>query len=413
MPSRLSTLYPKILQLAQLFGTNVPSATMEVTTSAPNTTFTIAALAASYVTTINWGDGTTDEVTTEEAEFAHEYADAGTYTITFPDAGAITQFAYWDSGLTINSADIVHMSGLKQFEVYEVEGVFNTRDVRGWRPDKFVYESSLGSFTVDSSDLVYWNPEYFDLSYTDTVSGRFDSADIAHWRPQTFYFGRFLGEVSLGGRLDLGDMTDWRPIVFGVYAVKDESFAYVLNSADVADWRPENFSLWQLGPGNDNLADTTGIFDTADVAAWELQTGDYGYSVFALDTLPSTVTVTVDLNDFENWNPQDFFVRTMSHADVTVRTGIISTWTNLETFNLSNAGLSQSDVNTLLSELYAQAQVKTSEGAAVIDLRNNAVPSGTYQSACPPTTGKEFAYALLNDPCTVIAHPYTSVLYDA
>lgn len=107
------------------------------------------------------------------------------------------------------------------------------------------------------------------------------------------------------------------------------------------------------------------------------------------------------------------YVTTMSHADVTVRTGIVSTWTNLETFNLSNAGLSQSDVNTLLSELYAQAQVKTSEGAAVIDLRNNAVPSGTYQSACPPTTGKEFAYALLNDPCTVIAHPYTSVLYDA
>lgn len=413
MPSRLSLMYSKILHLAQPFGTRVFSATMEVTTSEPNTTLTIAALAASYATVIDWGDGSTDEITAEEAELAHEYVDAGTYTITFPDAGAITQFAYWDSGLTINSADIVHMSGLKRFEVYEIEGVFNTRDVRGWRPDTFIYESSLGSVIVDSSDLVYWAPVYFDLSYTDNVSGRFDSADISHWRPQTFYFGRFLGEVSLSGRLDLGDMTDWRPNIFGVYAVKDENFAYILNSADVADWRPTSFSLWQLGTHNNNLADTSGVFDSTDVANWNMQASEDVYASFDLDTLPSTVSVIVDFNHFNGWNLNNFTLRTTPHADVTVRTGVIPDWTYLRGFYMSGMGLSQTEVNTLLSELYAQAQVRVSTGSAEVGLQTNTAPSGTHQAACPPTTGKEFAYQLVNDTCSVITNPYTSVQFDA
>lgn len=125
--------------------------------------------------------------------------------------------------------------------------------------------------------------------------------------------------------------------------------------------------------------------------------------------MPSTVAVSIDFDHFANWNPQYFSVRTMPHAVVTVRTGVISTWSHLMGVYMSGMGFSQAQVDMLLSELYEQAQIKTTTEYLEIALQSNASPSGVHQSACPPTTGKEFAYALVNDPCNVIEFPYTSV----
>ncbi len=64
--------------------------------------------------------------------------------------------------------------------------------------------------------------------------------------------------------------------------------------------------------------------------------------------------------------------------------------------------LSQAQVDAILLGLWDGLATRAASGGT-IDLAGggNAAPSGIYQAACPPTTGKEAAYELLNDTCLV------------
>ena len=66
--------------------------------------------------------------------------------------------------------------------------------------------------------------------------------------------------------------------------------------------------------------------------------------------------------------------------------------------NLANNGLSQSVVDGILNAMYA-ARASYTDATPVLTIGGtNAAPSGVYQSVTPPTTGKEAAYDLVNDP---------------
>ena len=69
-------------------------------------------------------------------------------------------------------------------------------------------------------------------------------------------------------------------------------------------------------------------------------------------------------------------------------------------YRYNSCSLSQSDVDDVLAGIYAR---RASFTDATPDLQiggTNAAPSGTYQDGDPPTTGKEYAYELENDPET-------------
>jgi hypothetical protein len=66
-------------------------------------------------------------------------------------------------------------------------------------------------------------------------------------------------------------------------------------------------------------------------------------------------------------------------------------------------GLSQAQVDAVLRDVYTAAQSRTASGGTWKLDGSNAAPSGVYAAACPPTTGKEYAYELINDSCGVIA----------
>jgi hypothetical protein len=74
------------------------------------------------------------------------------------------------------------------------------------------------------------------------------------------------------------------------------------------------------------------------------------------------------------------------------------------------AALTQTEVDNILLGLYAGFASKTVTGGT-IDLlgQGNAAPSGVLQAQCPPTTGYEAAYELVNDSCGVSTKHYTSV----
>jgi len=63
-------------------------------------------------------------------------------------------------------------------------------------------------------------------------------------------------------------------------------------------------------------------------------------------------------------------------------------------------GLTQAEVDAVLLGFYDAFPSKTNTGGTInLNGGGNAAPSGTYRAACPPMTGKEAAYELLNDSC--------------
>jgi len=59
---------------------------------------------------------------------------------------------------------------------------------------------------------------------------------------------------------------------------------------------------------------------------------------------------------------------------------------------------SQADLDDILARLYADRALFTYANPVLNIAGGNPPPSGVYQNANPPTTGKEFAYKLVNDP---------------
>jgi len=59
---------------------------------------------------------------------------------------------------------------------------------------------------------------------------------------------------------------------------------------------------------------------------------------------------------------------------------------------------SQADLDDILARLYADRALFTNANPTLNIAGGNPPPSGVYQDANPPTTGKEYAYKLVNDP---------------
>jgi len=76
--------------------------------------------------------------------------------------------------------------------------------------------------------------------------------------------------------------------------------------------------------------------------------------------------------------------------------------------------LTQAQVDNVLAQLYAGFATRTASNGT-INLSNyysyyaNAAPSGVYQAACPPDTGKEYAYELLNDSCDISSKHWSTI----
>lgn len=69
----------------------------------------------------------------------------------------------------------------------------------------------------------------------------------------------------------------------------------------------------------------------------------------------------------------------------------------LQNFLIYNNGLSQAAVDSVLLQIYTQRASFTFASPLLQIHGTNAAPSGVYQYAATPTTGKEMIYALVND----------------
>ena len=157
----------------------IPAARFLVTTTGAQT-LTLNSFGGSREIVVSWGDGSSSSYA-GTALRTHNYAGAGTWTVTISDPLAVTVFDVRDNKITLNSADIMSLTNVETFIAIALKaGTFSSADVSAWRPTNFQLSSMPAGFggTFSSADVSAWRPTYFYLysmpaGYVVTAGGGF------------------------------------------------------------------------------------------------------------------------------------------------------------------------------------------------------------------------------------------------
>jgi hypothetical protein len=182
-------------------------------------------------------------------------------------------------------------------------------------------------------------------------------------------------------------MIDWRPTTWHCYIMPTGS-TITIDSADMIDWRPTIWRCYSMPTGS------TITIDSADMIDWRPTT-------WHCYIMPTGSTITIDSADMIDWRPTTWRCYSMPTGSTFAFTvSDFAGWTECNDFRAQNNALTEAQVDTILNGLYQASIVpRTGTGGTINVGGTNAAPSGIYQAQCSPTTGKEFAYELLNDSC--------------
>ncbi len=191
-------------------------------------------VATGETVTVDWGDGATTAISSDTTNIAHQYASAGTYTVTFLGTEHFTRLS-WHSAAYL-SGDLSGWgpylpSGLTDLRLYSNDF---SGDLSGWGP---YLPSGLERLYLDrnefSGDLSGWGP-YLPSSLTHLYLYSNDfSGDLSGWGP---YLPSSLTHLYLYSNEFSGDLSGW-----GQYLLS--SLAYLLLysnefSGDLSGWGP-------------------------------------------------------------------------------------------------------------------------------------------------------------------------------
>ena len=175
----------------------------------------------------------------------------------------------------------------------------------------------------------------------------------------------------------------------------------IINSADMAHLKLSSqlyLSFPQAG---------TYAIDSSDFAGYTLSSQLYLY-------FPEAGTYVIDSSDFASYtlSYQLYLYFNTTSLTKTIVAADFNGFVRLPNVRIE-MGLTETEVNNILLGFYGAFPSKTNTGGT-IDLagNGNAAPSGTYQARCPPTTGKEAAYELLNDTCGVSSYHWDSIFVE-
>ena len=330
-----------VILVPRYYGRKSSFPSLGAVTTTPNQTVTIQEWNATVATVIDWGDGqTTNHPALTGTAVSHIYAVTGTYVIRMKVSPlAVTRMDFNGVGLRIYSTN------LKQCV----------------------------------------NTTYF--SCNTGPLGTINSADMVDWRPTSWYCYNL--PAGFTGVLNFSDMAAWRPAIWVCYGLPI-GFTGVLNSADIVNWRPTHWYCYNLPAG------FTGIINSVDMVDWR------PVDWICYD-LPAGFTGVLNSVDMVDWRPAYWqcFSLPAGLLPLTVAAANFAGWVGCLAFNISGNTLTQVQVDAVLTGLYSAFATRTTTGGTIDVGGNNAAPSGILQAKCPPVTGKEFAYELINDSCGV------------
>jgi len=85
----------------------------------------------------------------------------------------------------------------------------------------------------------------------------------------------------------------------------------------------------------------------------------------------------------------------------------IASNTAIVNYQIQGCGLLQANVDAILAGIYARRAAFTAATPKLNIGGTNAAPSGVYADEDPPTTGKGYAYEMVNDPEIEGFHKWT------
>ena len=192
----------------------------------------------------------------------------------------------------------------------------------------------------------------------------------------------FLVTLITGSTINSGDMVNWRPLEWNCYTMPVGT--YNISSAHMIDWRPT--SVWWLA----GMPAGTYNISSAHMIDWRPST-------WLLFVMP-TGTYGIDTAHMINWRPLSWHCHTMPTGALTISAASnLSGWTGCNSFQVHSNAFTTAVVDRALQGMWGAFPGRTVTGGTINVAGTNQAPSGVFQAANPPTTGREFAFELLND----------------
>jgi len=224
---------------------------------------------------------------------------------------------------------------------------------------------NIGSWAVD--DLPLTGATGLRLNTNASLSG-----NISGWTLPASLAVLLLNDTSVSG-----DISSW---------TLPASLAHLrLHGTSVSG----NISGWTLPASlSALLLNDTSV--SGDISSWTLPAS---LAILYLDS-------TSVSGDISGWTlPASLFALRLDNTSVSGTPNIASN-TAMRQYYYHTCGLSQANVDAILLSVYNRRAAFTYATPALQVGGTNAAPSGVYQDGDPPTTGKEYAFEIVNDPET-------------
>ena len=347
--------------------------------------------------TIDWGDGTVEELSGDKPDPAHTYATAGTYTVRItgifpalyinanidaPKLQTIEQWGdiHWESmewafrgavNMVINAIDVPDLSGVTSMSHMFYGASAFTGDLSGWDVSSVTYMARMFSgATSFDGDLSGW-----DVSGVVNMEGMFSDAkafnsNLSNWDVSGVLnmsrmfsgAGSFNGDVSgwdvssvmymermfLGARSFNGDLSSW-----DVSGVRDMNWMFALATRFNGD-----LSGWDVS----SVTDMSWMFASAaafngDLSGWDVSGGPNMQGMFASNGAFNGDLSGWDVSAVKNmgymFSGARAFNRDLSSWDVSGVTDVRSMFSNsglsISTYDAILQGWSRQTLNADLS----------------------------------------------------------------
>jgi len=347
-----------------LMGGVAPSQVVLTCTTTGAATLTLNRLGAVTGKTIHvdWGDGTSNDYSDNPSSTrTHAYAGAGTWKVTISPPEAVVNLDLRDTKLSCAAGQIGKMTALTSLNL-----------------------SNLANATIGAGEIGGLT-SLTDLTMAYIPNATIGAGEIGGLIGLTILHLDNIPNATIGAG-EIGGLTDLTTV-------------YLSNLANVTVGAGEIGGLTDLTYLNlSNLANVT-------VGAGEIG----GLTDLTYLNLSNLANVTVGAGEIGGLTDLTYLYLINSN-NIAAQTGLSNllklTWLQYEN------GLSQAQVDSVLTQLYSAFPTRTGINGT-IDLLgdSNAAPSGTAPGSaeCPPTTGWNKAYELVNDSCNVSANHWASV----
>ena len=329
------------------------------TTGAQTLTLQSLDVASGKTVRVTWGDGSYTDYTGTGTR-THAYSGAGTWTVTITPPGSITKIDFRDTKITLNHS-LANCTAVTSLAIYNVSG-FNSAYIADMPLTSLtLYLEVAGTYTFDSGHISSMPLTYLYMRLSAAGTYTFDSSHISSMALTYLYLRLYAAGTYTFNSSHIGSMA---LTILSLHL--PAAGTYTFNSSHIGSMPLTHLDLYLDAAG-------TYTFDSSHISSMALT-----YLYLYLDAASTTTTIAR-----ADWG------------------GVVLRGAQYSTIQM---GLDATEVSNVLLGIYdmVSSGARTATGGTLNVAGSNAAPSGVLQAACPPTTGKEAAYELVNDTCNVI-----------